>query len=200
MGRLSGKTCIVTGAARGIGASIADALLREGGNVVYADLDDHVTIFAGKAKDRAHAQDGRAIGVKLDVTDRKQVRAGIERAVKEFGALHVMFNNAGLNKPMNFLDVTEDNWNLIMKVNGLGVLIGMQEAAKQMIAQGTGGKIVNTASIAGRQGYDNIAPYCASKFSVISLTQSGARALAKNNITVNSFSPGVRGNAALGAA
>ena len=191
MGRLSGKTCMVTGAARGIGASIADALLREGGNVVYADLDDHVTIFAGKAKDRAHAQDGRAIGVKLDVTDRKQVRAGIERAVKEFGALHVMFNNAGVNKPMNFLDVTEDNWNLIMKVNGLGVLIGMQEAAKQMIAQGTGGKIVNTASIAGRQGYDNIAPYCASKFSVISLTQSGARALAKNNITVNSFSPGV---------
>ena len=191
LGRLSGKTCMVTGAARGIGASIADALLREGGNVVYADLDDHVTSFAGKAKDRAHAQDGRAIGVKLDVTDRKQVRAGIDRAVKEFGALHVMFNNAGINKPMNFLDVTEDNWNLIMKVNGLGVLIGMQEAAKQMIAQGTGGKIINTASIAGRQGYDNIAPYCASKFSVISLTQSGARALAKNNITVNSFSPGV---------
>ena len=189
MGRLSGKTCMVTGAARGIGASIADALLREGGNVVYADLDDHVANLAGKAK--AHANGGRAIGVKLDVTDRKQVRAAIERVVKEFGALHVMFNNAGINKPMNFLDVTEDNWNLIMKVNGLGVLIGMQEAAKQMIAQGTGGKIINTASIAGRQGYDNIAPYCASKFSVISLTQSGARALAKHNITVNSFSPGV---------
>ena len=191
MGRLSGKTCMVTGAARGIGASIADALLREGGNVVYADLDDHVANFAGKAKDQAHAEGGRAIGVKLDVTDRKQVRAAIERAVKEFGALHVMFNNAGINRPMNFLDVTEDNWNLIMKVNGLGVLIGMQEAAKQMIAQGTGGKIINTASIAGRQGYDNIAPYCASKFSVISLTQSGARALAKHNITVNSFSPEV---------
>jgi meso-butanediol dehydrogenase / (S,S)-butanediol dehydrogenase / diacetyl reductase len=182
---------MVTGAARGIGASIGDALLREGGNVVYADLDDQITTIAGKAKDRARAQAGRAVGVKLDVTDRKQVRAGIERAVSEFGALHVMFNNAGINKPMNFLDVTEDNWNLIMKVNGLGVLIGMQEAAKQMISQGTGGKIINTASIAGRQGYDNIAPYCASKFSVISLTQSGARALARHNITVNGFSPGV---------
>lgn len=191
MGRLSGKTCMVTGAARGIGVAIADALLQEGGNVVYADLDDQITTIAGKAKDRAHAQGGRAVGVKLDVTDRKQVRAGIERAIAEFGGLHVMFNNAGINKPMNFLDVTEDNWNLIIRVNGLGVLIGMQEAAKQMIAQGTGGKIINTASIAGRQGYDNIAPYCASKFSVISLTQSGARALAKNNITVNSFSPGV---------
>jgi meso-butanediol dehydrogenase/(S,S)-butanediol dehydrogenase/diacetyl reductase len=182
---------MVSGAARGIGASIADALLREGGNVVYADLDDQITTIAGKAKDRVRAEAGRAVGVKLDVTDRKQVRAGIERAVSEFGGLHVMFNNAGINKPMNFLDVTEDNWNLIMGVNGLGVLIGMQEAAKQMISQGTGGKIINTASIAGRQGYDNIAPYCASKFSVISLTQSGARALARHNITVNGFSPGV---------
>ena len=98
---------MVTGAARGIGASIGDALLREGGNVVYADLDDQITTIAGKGEDRARAQAGRAVGVKLDVTDRKQVRAGIERAVSEFGALHVMFNNAGINKPMNFLDVTE---------------------------------------------------------------------------------------------
>jgi meso-butanediol dehydrogenase/(S,S)-butanediol dehydrogenase/diacetyl reductase len=87
--------------------------------------------------------------------------------------------------------VTEENWDWIMKINSLGVLIGMQEAAKQMIKQGKGGKIVNTASIAGRQGYDNIAPYCASKFAVVSLTQSGARALAKHKITVNGFAPGV---------
>jgi NAD(P)-dependent dehydrogenase (short-subunit alcohol dehydrogenase family) len=75
-----------------------------------------------------------------------------------------------------FLDVTEDNWNFIMGVNGLGCLIGMQEAARQMIAQGGGGKIVNTASIASRQGFDNVAPYCASKWAVVSLTQS-ARAI-----------------------
>jgi meso-butanediol dehydrogenase / (S,S)-butanediol dehydrogenase / diacetyl reductase len=182
---------LVTGAARGLGQAIADALLREGGNIVYADLDDQVSAVGGKAKERIKDAPGRAIAVKLDVTDRKQVRAGIERAVAEFGALHVMFNNAGINKPMNFLDVTEDNWNLIMKVNGLGVLIGMQEAAKQMIAQGIGGKIINTASIAGRQGFDNVAPYCASKFAVNSLIQSGARALARHNITVNGFAPGV---------
>lgn len=83
-----------------------------------------------------------------------------------------------------------------MRVNGLGVLIGMQEAARQMIAQGPGsdgtvGKIVNTASIASRQGFDNVAPYCASKWAVVSLTQSGARDLAKHGITVTGFAPGV---------
>jgi meso-butanediol dehydrogenase/(S,S)-butanediol dehydrogenase/diacetyl reductase len=92
---------------------------------------------------------------------------------------------------MNFLDVTEDNWRFIMDVNGLGCLIGIQEAAKQMIAQGGGGKIINTASIASRQGFDNVAPYCASKWGVVSLTQSAARDLAKHDITVTGFAPGV---------
>lgn len=182
---------MVTGASRGIGQAIADALLAEGGNVVYADLDKNIVDVAAKAKDRVASGGGKAIGVQVDVAERAQVKAAIDKAVAAFGALDVMFNNAGINKPMNFLDVTEDNWNLIMKVNGLGVLIGTQEAAKQMIRQGKGGKIINTASIAGRQGYDNFAPYCASKAGVISLTQAGARALAKHNITVNGFAPGV---------
>jgi meso-butanediol dehydrogenase/(S,S)-butanediol dehydrogenase/diacetyl reductase len=189
---MSGRTSLVTGAARGMGQSIADDLLREGGNVVFADLDPVVLDVAAKAKSRVGSETGgRAIGIKVDVSDRSQVKAAIAKTVAEFGELNVMFNNAGINKPLNFLDVTEENWNMIMKVNAFGVLIGMQEAAQQMIKQGKFGKIVNTASIAGRQGYDNIAPYCASKFAVISLTQSGARALAKYNITVNGFAPGV---------
>ena len=192
MGRLANRNCIVTGAARGIGLGIADGLLREGANVAYADMDGDITAVAAQGKDRGGtAGGGRTIGLKVDVTDRKQVHAAIKATVAAFGSVDVVFNNAGLNTPMNFLDVTEDNWNMIMRVNALGVLIGMQEAAKQMIAQGTGGKIINTASIAGRQGYDNIAPYCASKFAVVSLTQSGARALAAHNITVNGFAPGV---------
>jgi meso-butanediol dehydrogenase/(S,S)-butanediol dehydrogenase/diacetyl reductase len=192
VGKLSGRVCLVTGAARGMGRAIADDLLREGGNVVYADMDASIGDVAKKASERVEI-DGkqRAFGVKVDVTKREQIRAAVDATVKEFGALNVMFNNAGVNKPMNFLDVTEDNWNFIMNVNALGVLLGCQEGGKQMIKQGTGGKIINTASIASRQGYDNIAPYCASKFSVISLTQSAARALAKNNITVNGFAPGV---------
>ena len=84
-----------------------------------------------------------------------------------------MLNNAGINKPLMFLDITEENWHKIMDVNALGVLMCMQETARQMIAQGTGGKIINTASVASRQGFDNVAPYCASKSAVVSLTLSG---------------------------
>jgi len=192
MGRMSGRTCIVTGAARGIGHAIGTALLKEGANVVFGDLDDNVEKAAAKAEEMAKPSEGnRAKGIRVDVTDRAQVKAMIKETVDTFGRLDVKFNNAGVNKPMNFLDVTEDNWNFIMKVNGLGVLIGIQEAARQMIAQGGGGKIINTASITSRQGFDNVAPYCASKFAVVSLTQSAARDLAKHKITVTGFAPGV---------
>jgi meso-butanediol dehydrogenase/(S,S)-butanediol dehydrogenase/diacetyl reductase len=89
------------------------------------------------------------------------------------------------------MQVREQDWERLMKVNGLGVLICMQEAARQMISQGTGGKMINTSSIAGREGYDLQPHYSASKFAVIALTQAGARAFAEHGITVNAFAPGV---------
>jgi meso-butanediol dehydrogenase/(S,S)-butanediol dehydrogenase/diacetyl reductase len=190
MGRVSDRVCIVTGAGRGIGRAIGEALLAEGAKVCFADINgEAVRAVAEAASDQCHA--GRATWAQVDVTKREQVRAMIAHTVETFGRLDVKFNNAGVNKPMNFMDVTEDNWHFIMDVNGLGCMIGMQEAARQMIAQGSGGKIVNTASIASRQGFDNVAPYCASKFAVVALTQSGARDLAKHDITVTGFAPGV---------
>lgn len=197
MGRVSDRVCIVTGAARVIGRAIGEALLREGAKVCFADINgDQVAEVADVNRSRLNGKSGNVTSVRVNVTDRAQVRAMIEHTVETFGRLDVKFNNAGVNKPMNFMDVTEDNWNFIMGVNGLGCLIGMQEAARQMIGQGIGpdgiaGKIVNTASIASRQGFDNVAPYCASKFAVVSLTQSAARDLAKHNITVTGFAPGV---------
>ncbi|MDI3338813.1 SDR family oxidoreductase [Defluviimonas aestuarii] len=189
MGRVSGRSCIVTGAAQGIGRAIGEALLDEGADVCFADIN--AAKVAEVVRDTQAGRNGRAIACGVDVTDRTQVSEMIAKTVAAFGKLDVKFNNAGVNKPMNFLDVTEENWRMIMDINGLGVMIGMQEAAKQMIAQGTGGKIINTASIASRQGYDNVAPYCASKWAVVSLTQSGARDLAKHDITVTGFAPGV---------
>jgi meso-butanediol dehydrogenase/(S,S)-butanediol dehydrogenase/diacetyl reductase len=185
---MAGRTVIVTGGASGIGLGISKGLAGEGANLVIADLNLE---DAQKAADVITQSGGKAIAAHVDVTKRASVVAGIERAVEEFGKLDCYFNNAGFNKPMKFLDVTEENFNLIMSVNALAVFVGTQEAAKQYIQQGTGGKVVNTASIAGRTGFSSFAPYSASKAAVISITQAAARALAEHNITVNAFSPGV---------
>jgi meso-butanediol dehydrogenase / (S,S)-butanediol dehydrogenase / diacetyl reductase len=189
MPRLENTVVMITGGAQGIGEGIARRLASEGAAIAIADLN------GDKAKAVAETLKGEgaagAIGVQVDVGDRGQVQAAIKAIVDSFGRLDVLFNNAGFNKPLPFLEVDEANFNSIMRVNAWGVMLGIQEGAKQMIAQGGGGKIINTASIAGRQGYAEFAPYCCSKSAVISLTQAGAREFAKHRITVNAFAPGV---------
>ena len=187
-GRVEGRTIVVTGAASGIGAAIARGLAAEGANAVLADLDEAA---AEQVAEGIRAEGGQALAVRVDVTDRGSVRAGVDAAVDRFGRLDAWFNNAGMNSPMPFLDVTEQNFEAIMRVNAVGVLIGTQEAARRFIEQGGGGKVVNTASIAGRTGFPSFAPYSASKAAVISLTQAAARDLAPRGITVNAFAPGV---------
>lgn len=184
-GSVTGKSIIVTGAGRGIGAEIARDLARNGAMVCVADVN------IDAAREVASGIGGSAMAAKVDVTDRAGTRELIATTVKSFGRLDVMFNNAGISQTCPFMDVTEDDWHRIMDVNALGVLIGTQEAARQMKAQGTGGKIINTASIAAKQGYPLFAHYCASKFAVVAVTQAAARALAGDRITVNAFAPGV---------
>lgn len=146
---------------------------------------------ASQAAEEIVAKGGAAIASTVDVTDRSQVRAMIQQAVAEFGELNVIFNNAGMNRPKGFLDVDQENFETIVRVNAWGVFVCMQEAAKQLITQGNGGKIINTGSIASRQGYWDFAPYCVAKFGVLALTQAAARGLAGYGITVNAFAPGV---------
>ncbi len=184
-GSVEGKSAIVTGAGRGIGAEIARDLARNGARVCVADLNEE------SARSVAQSIGAAAIAVTVDVANRDSTKAMIAAAVTAFGKLDVIFNNAGISQTCNFMDVTEADWHRIMDVNALGVLIGTQEAARQMKAQGTGGKIINTASIAAKQGYPLFAHYCASKFAVAALTQAAARALAADRITVNAFAPGV---------
>jgi meso-butanediol dehydrogenase/(S,S)-butanediol dehydrogenase/diacetyl reductase len=183
-----GKVCVVTGAATGIGEGIGLRLAGEGNKVVFADIDAE---RAEKVAADARSRGGEAISCPVDVTDRAQTRSLIERTVCEFGELNVMVNNAGVSQTKPFLEITEGEWDRIMKVNGLGVLIGMQEAAKQMITQGKGGKIVNAESISAREATPLFAHYCASKHAVHALTTAGAKALARYGITCNAYGPGV---------
>ena len=181
---LKGRRVIVTGAGRGIGAQIARDLSRRGARVMVADLNaDAAEKVAGGIENAAACT--------VDVSDRASTRAMIDATVDAFGGREVIFNNAGISQTCPFMDVTDEDFDRIMAVNGRGVLIGTQEAARQMIAQCTGGKIINTASIAAKQGYPLFAHYCASKFAVAALTQAAARALAEHKITVNCFGPGV---------
>jgi meso-butanediol dehydrogenase/(S,S)-butanediol dehydrogenase/diacetyl reductase len=188
MGRVQDRVVIVTGGAGGIGAAACQAIAAEGGKVVVADLD---AAAAQAVADAIVESGGSAASVGVDVTDRAQVRAMIQTAVDTFGALNVIFNNAGMNRPRDFMDVDEENFESIVRVNTWGVIVCTQEAAKQMIAQGSGGKIINTGSIAGRQGFWDFVPYCVAKFGVLAVTQATARGLIEHGITVNAFAPGV---------
>ena len=189
--QLSGKNIIVTGAGSptGIGAGVADGLAERGANVVVADIDlKAAEDVAGKIATRHSV---KTIAVKVDVSNRAEVEALVAKTVDAFGQLDVMFNNAGIIEHASFLEITESGWHKLMNVNALGVLIGIQVAAKQMIAQGNGGKIINTSSIASRQGYPAFAHYSASKWAVAALSQAAARQFAEHRINVNCIAPGV---------
>lgn len=188
MGRVDGRVVIVTGGAGGIGAAACKAIAAEGGSVVVADLDPAA---ARGVADAIEDSGGTALAVAVDVTDRAQVQAMVAAAVEAFGELNVIFNNAGMNRPRGFMDVDEENFLQIVRVNTWGVIVCTQEAARQMIAQGGGGKIVNTGSIASRQGFWDFTPYCVAKFGTLAVTQASARGLIEHGITVNAFAPGV---------
>lgn len=182
------RSIIITGAGQGIGQSIAAGLARAGAHVIVADINADT---ATKTAEDISAAGGKAIGMTVDVTNRQSVAELIAKTVEKNGKLDAMFNNAGIAHVKKFNDITEDDWHRVMDVNAMGVLIGTQEAAKHFIAQGQGGKIINTASIAGKQGYEPLAHYSASKFAVVALTQAAARAFGKHKINVNAICPGV---------
>lgn len=189
--RLAGKNVLITGGAQGMGAAIGEYYAAQGAKVCLGDVN---LKGCEEVAARINADGGEAIAVTLDVTSREQTAAAVRATVEAFGSINVMLNNAGINKPLMFLDVTEENFRKIMDVNALGVLIGMQEAAKQMIKQGKQDfpyKIINVGSILSRQAFDDVVPYAASKHAVLAMINGGAKALVEHNITVNGYGPGV---------
>ena len=186
--KLEGKVAIVTGAASGMGRAIARRYAEEGARVVVADVNQ---VAAQGVVDEIAGAGGEARAIKADVRDQGQVQAMVDQAVSAFGGLDILVNNAGVGKIIPFLDTTEADWDFMFDINCKGLLWCSQAAARQMIAQGRGGKIINLASQAGRRGEAFVLAYCASKACVISMTQSMALALAEHKINVNGIAPGV---------
>ncbi len=183
--RLKGKTAIVTGGARGIGAAISQAYVREGATVCVADIE------YAEAQKTAKALGGKSFAFKLDVTNLDSIASCVGEAEASLGGIDILVNNAAIFDMGPLVDVPEKSYQRVFDVNVKGVLFMMQAVAKSMIARGKGGKIINFASQAGRRGEPLVAVYCASKAAVISLTQSAGLALIKHGINVNGIAPGV---------
>ena len=186
--RLNGKVALITGAARGIGRAVAERYLKEGARVVIADINE-----AG-AQAVARELGANALGFRLDITDQTSIDAVVAQTVAKFGGLDILVNNAGLFDLAPIVEITRESYRRVYAVNVEGLLFMLQAGAKQMIAQGRGGKIINFASQAGRRGEALVAIYCSSKAAVISLTQSAGLDLIKHRINVNAIAPGVVDN------
>lgn len=191
--KLTGKTACVTGGARGIGKSVAIAFAQAGANVVIADFD--IAEAEKTANEITQVQQVKAIAVQTDVTDQVSVNNLIEVIKKEFGKLDIAFCNAGICMNIPAEEMTFEQWYKVINVNLNGVFLTAQAAGKLMIEQGSGGSIINTASMSAH--IVNVPqPQCAynaSKAAVIQLTKSLAIEWAKHNIRVNSLSPGYIG-------
>ena len=185
--RLDGKAAIVTGAARGIGRAIAERLHAEGARVLVADIDP---LEAKRVARELDADFETARAAEVDVADAGSVRAMVDAAVAAFGGIDIHVSNAGIMDRMPFLEITEAYWDRVQGINLRGTFLAGQAAARQMVAQGRGGRIVNVASNSGIFGGRGRAAYGASKAGVINLTQSMAIELAEHAITVNAVAPG----------
>jgi len=188
MGSLSGRTVLITGAARGIGAACARRLAGDGAKLVLADVDPAVDTVAGELGQAA---------VRADVTRPDDIARMVEEPYRRWGRLDVLFNNAGVVRVQPLLDVTEGEWDRVMDVNLRAVFFVLQAVAARMVKQDLiagselRGKLIQTASIAAyRGGNPLMTPYSASKAGVVSITRSAAQALAAERVTSNCVCPG----------
>ncbi|QRM56480.1 L-iditol 2-dehydrogenase [Sinorhizobium sp. BG8] len=185
MKRLEGKSALITGSARGIGRAFAEAYIREGARVAIADINIE------RARRTATEIGSAAYAVEMDVTNQHSIDAAVAACVEEAGSIDILINNAALFDLQPIVEITRESYERLFAINVSGTLFTIQAVARQMIAQGNGGKIINMASQAGRRGEALVAVYCATKAAVISLTQSAGLNLIKHGINVNAIAPGV---------
>ena len=190
MPNLKNKVALITGARRGMGRAHALTLAKYGAKVIVTDID---LDECQKVVEEIKKQGGDALALKLDVTKKDEVVQVFQAAVKTFGRIDVLVNNAGIAEFQSFLEMTEEEWDKTLDINLKGQFLCAQAAAQEMKKQGSG-VIVNIASVAmGQQGigFPNIAHYCASKGGIVAMTEALAVELASLNIRVNCVAPGL---------
>ena len=186
--RLKDKVAVITGGSGGIGRGIALKMAKEGAHIAALDIDD-----AGGAETvrQVKALGRRATYVKADLTKHANVQAALDRVVKELGGFDILVNTAGISRPTPFLDLEEDNWDLMFAVNLKSHYLTSRVAGKWWVANNRRGKIINISSIDGELPFANMAHYCSTKAGVQMLTKCAALALAPHHINVNCISPGI---------
>ena len=186
MYNLKGRVAIVTGAGSGIGRAIAARLSREGAAIVAADMNGSaVRKLVGEIRKSRKA----GMSVEMDVSAERDVKKLIRKTLDQFKQIDILVNNAGIADTGVLIEFGEKQWDKIMAVNLKGAFLCARAAAREMIPRKRG-RIVNIASIAGKRGVEFMGAYSASKFGVISLTQTLAKELGRHNITVNAICPG----------
>ncbi|MDA8146895.1 MAG: glucose 1-dehydrogenase [Thermaerobacter sp.] len=189
-GPLEGRAAVVTGAARGIGRAIAEALAVAGAAVVLNAFTAEDEEQAARAAEGIRSAGGRAVVAVADTAARKQVAGLVQRCAQEFGRLDIFVNNAGIMLLKPALELTEEEWRRSLAVDLDGYFFGCQAAARRMLAEGHGGKIINVASINHRLGLKYLAPYDAAKGGVVAMSRTLAVEWAEHGINVNVLSPG----------
>ena len=191
-GELAGKVAVVTGAGQGIGKALARGLAEAGAAVVVADV---LAENAAATARQIVADGGRALGLKVDVSQRAQVEAMIDGALSELHRLDILINNAGVFPRSTVLELDEETWSAVIDVNLKGTWLCSQAAARVMVEQGEGGRIVNFASVAAFRPAVNGAHYAASKAGIVAFTRNMALEMAPYRITVNAIAPGLTNTA-----
>lgn len=184
------RVAVVTGAARGIGRAIALRLAADGLDVAVSDLQNMADPL-NTVVEEIRRTGRKSIAIHADVSDPNAVHAMVERVASEMGHLDVMVANAGIAQVKLLIDLTPEDWDHMMAVNLRGVFLCYQAAARQMISQGHGGKIIGACSIAGHKAFSLLGHYSTSKFGVRGLTQAAAQEWARYGITVNAYCPGI---------